>query len=231
MAKVGRNDPCPCGSGKKYKKCCGSPLKPQRITVADPLPGGSNVLQRRGAQEPIEVKNNAPPQGKVPTSETDDDVEELVSIAGLTDAPEYVTYQDFGYESDWCHVSAKHRALVDGGKRVHGWIIWQFEELALAEFHSVWEDSEGNLVDVTPPTYGQDRVLFVRDRGTRIEEHDGIYRLPTNWSSIQDMPHFLHGEPTSDTFWPLDPATHSLVNYCKKLDIPVEEILTDDHVG
>ena len=22
MAKPGRNDPCPCGSGKKYKKCC-----------------------------------------------------------------------------------------------------------------------------------------------------------------------------------------------------------------
>jgi uncharacterized protein YecA (UPF0149 family) len=22
-AKVGRNDDCPCGSGKKYKKCCG----------------------------------------------------------------------------------------------------------------------------------------------------------------------------------------------------------------
>jgi uncharacterized protein YecA (UPF0149 family) len=22
-AKVGRNDPCPCGSGKKYKKCHG----------------------------------------------------------------------------------------------------------------------------------------------------------------------------------------------------------------
>ncbi|MBQ6907461.1 MAG: SEC-C domain-containing protein, partial [Clostridia bacterium] len=25
-AKIGRNDPCPCGSGKKYKKCCGSVL-------------------------------------------------------------------------------------------------------------------------------------------------------------------------------------------------------------
>jgi uncharacterized protein len=23
-AKAGRNDPCPCGSGKKYKKCCGN---------------------------------------------------------------------------------------------------------------------------------------------------------------------------------------------------------------
>jgi len=23
ILKVGRNDPCSCGSGKKYKKCCG----------------------------------------------------------------------------------------------------------------------------------------------------------------------------------------------------------------
>lgn len=22
LVKVGRNDPCPCGSGKKYKRCC-----------------------------------------------------------------------------------------------------------------------------------------------------------------------------------------------------------------
>ena len=26
-AKVGRNDPCPCGNGKKYKKCCGGERK------------------------------------------------------------------------------------------------------------------------------------------------------------------------------------------------------------
>jgi preprotein translocase subunit SecA len=24
LPKVGRNDPCPCGSGKKYKKCHGT---------------------------------------------------------------------------------------------------------------------------------------------------------------------------------------------------------------
>ena len=24
--KVGRNEPCPCGSGKKYKQCCGKNL-------------------------------------------------------------------------------------------------------------------------------------------------------------------------------------------------------------
>ena len=27
--KIGRNDPCPCGSGKKYKKCCGRNLMKQ----------------------------------------------------------------------------------------------------------------------------------------------------------------------------------------------------------
>ena len=27
---VGRNEPCPCGSGKKYKHCCA--LKPQRTS-------------------------------------------------------------------------------------------------------------------------------------------------------------------------------------------------------
>jgi HEAT repeat protein len=26
VEKAGRNDPCPCGSGKKYKKCCGAPV-------------------------------------------------------------------------------------------------------------------------------------------------------------------------------------------------------------
>lgn len=25
--KIGRNDPCPCGSGKKFKKCCISAVK------------------------------------------------------------------------------------------------------------------------------------------------------------------------------------------------------------
>jgi Tfp pilus assembly protein PilF len=30
MAKIGRNTPCPCGSGKKYKKCCLSAQQEKR---------------------------------------------------------------------------------------------------------------------------------------------------------------------------------------------------------
>jgi hypothetical protein len=37
-AKVGRNHPCPCGSGKKYKKCC-------RDT-------GTLILSQNGRTEP-----------------------------------------------------------------------------------------------------------------------------------------------------------------------------------
>ena len=32
--KTGRNDPCPCGSGKKYKKCCGSGKSDSNIIEA-----------------------------------------------------------------------------------------------------------------------------------------------------------------------------------------------------
>lgn len=35
--KVGRNDPCPCGSGKKYKKCCLHKKQEQKINPLDEL--------------------------------------------------------------------------------------------------------------------------------------------------------------------------------------------------
>lgn len=39
--KVGRNDICPCGSGKKYKKCCGvnagAPRKFKATVIKNPM--------------------------------------------------------------------------------------------------------------------------------------------------------------------------------------------------
>ena len=32
--KVGRNEPCPCGSGKKYKHCCGRAGSPNVASAA-----------------------------------------------------------------------------------------------------------------------------------------------------------------------------------------------------
>ena len=36
MPKIGRNEPCPCGSGKKYKQCCGRPQRAPRVLYIHP---------------------------------------------------------------------------------------------------------------------------------------------------------------------------------------------------
>jgi hypothetical protein len=39
MVKIGKNNPCPCGSGKKYKKCClNKKPREQTIMVGSPVP-------------------------------------------------------------------------------------------------------------------------------------------------------------------------------------------------
>ena len=45
MEKPGRNDPCPCGSGKKFKKCCEMKSGPKKINaqVISPTQGASKV--------------------------------------------------------------------------------------------------------------------------------------------------------------------------------------------
>ncbi len=43
MAQTGRNEPCPCGSGKKYKKCC---LEQEQATPRNTAAGVSAELQQ-----------------------------------------------------------------------------------------------------------------------------------------------------------------------------------------
>lgn len=39
MAKIGRNEPCPCGSGSKYKRCClGAPVATELTATNAPAP-------------------------------------------------------------------------------------------------------------------------------------------------------------------------------------------------
>lgn len=49
--KVGRNDPCPCGSGKKYKSCCLQKQQP-RGTVFGGRKFTAKVLSAGGANKP-----------------------------------------------------------------------------------------------------------------------------------------------------------------------------------
>ena len=48
--KIGRNDPCPCGSGKKYKKCCLLEAKPVR--AAEPGAGEARRYRSQSRGHP-----------------------------------------------------------------------------------------------------------------------------------------------------------------------------------
>ncbi len=51
MTKTGRNQPCPCGSGKKFKHCCGAIAAPQQLRPASP--DMIRALERHNAAERI----------------------------------------------------------------------------------------------------------------------------------------------------------------------------------
>lgn len=45
--KVGRNDPCPCGSGKKFKKCCEERLSKKKFNAEILHAGKEQVAEDR----------------------------------------------------------------------------------------------------------------------------------------------------------------------------------------
>jgi hypothetical protein len=53
MTKIGRNQQCPCGSGLKYKKCCGRLSTGESQPLPRRLPEFNNIIERRRADERI----------------------------------------------------------------------------------------------------------------------------------------------------------------------------------
>jgi radical SAM superfamily enzyme YgiQ (UPF0313 family) len=49
MPKIGRNDPCPCGSGRKFKQCCGRPQSAARVLYIHPSKQEVGFVARSGA--------------------------------------------------------------------------------------------------------------------------------------------------------------------------------------
>jgi len=98
MPKVGVNEPCPCGSGRKYKKCCREKDEPAR-TAPDGQPDGVQVplgarVVRRGGDTFI--------------------VSEGMSDKAINDAVDFFKEKDLrggGFASDIAEFS---RPLLDG---------------------------------------------------------------------------------------------------------------------
>jgi tetratricopeptide (TPR) repeat protein len=64
MAKIGRNDLCPCGSGKKYKKCClasdeAAARAAQPVMVAARRPSLASYVQEHDERDELTEASNA----------------------------------------------------------------------------------------------------------------------------------------------------------------------------
>ena len=62
MQKVGRNDPCPCGSGKKFKKCCEMNQKHKKISAQMLSEGASQETQETSKVSSLFFKKASAPK-------------------------------------------------------------------------------------------------------------------------------------------------------------------------
>ena len=168
--------------------------------------------------------------GEVPSSE-DPAVQQFIAKWGLSGTPRRLHYTDHGYGAAWCHVSVKHKAISDGGRRVHGWALWKFGPELVADHHSVWEAENGNLIDVTPPSNAGTEILFIRDDNARIEQVGGNIQLFTQRTADEEIHWLWQGQPSQYSNWNCPADKADLVEYSAKLNIPVSAILTDDQHG
>jgi len=71
MSKVGRNDPCPCGSGKKYKKCCENKAKSFKAEDLTHQKGSFNLTSF--FQDSIAPMSTIPPEEEEVSEETSEE--------------------------------------------------------------------------------------------------------------------------------------------------------------
>jgi hypothetical protein len=69
-----------------------------------------------------------------------------------------------------CFPVVQQQAEQGGGEVCYGWRFWELPLAYVeAEFHAVWRNPAGDLMDITPTQTGATRILFVADPGRRYE--------------------------------------------------------------
>lgn len=143
MAKIGRNEPCPCGSGKKHKKCC-------LETTAPPV---AEVLGAVALSEPHEhVCDSCADESDELNDRADHILDEL--LAGRVDIAEALAHdfiRDFPGDAEGFDLLSM--VYEERGQR----------DRALALLRQASEIAEAN------PEYDADTRLMMRERILELE--------------------------------------------------------------
>lgn len=148
--KIGRNDPCPCGSGMKYKKCCEGSESSPRAAAARPI-----------ALQPV----------RVPPVITNSVRVLIDSVASGSSAVRISVRPRADAQMRDCFPAVDRQVAEFGGRAVYGWAIWETQPILVeAEFHAVWESPDGEWQCVSPNAIRAREILFVPDPHRRYED-------------------------------------------------------------
>jgi len=140
MAKVGRNDPCPCGSGLKYKRCC--------------LPREDAAVAERAARA-REVESTAVP---FEILSEDDGLDEASNVViDLLDAGRLDEAEQAAQE-----LLKRYPEVHDGLERVAMVAVARGDRARAAEYYRKAAD----FVRARPDSYDQEMEIYLRARAS-----------------------------------------------------------------
>lgn len=96
--------------------------------------------------------------------EIDSNIEKLLDLIDSEFEPEIIPVIVEEYSQlESCYFNVQKKIERDGGKIHYGWDIWYTNNMCEAEHHAVWENDQGDLIDVTPKQIAVSQVMFVPD--------------------------------------------------------------------
>lgn len=140
--------------------------------------------------------------------------------------PVRLRYSDVGagYRATNCHANVTHRVREHGGRRINGWMIWENQSFAEAEFHAVWATEAGELLDITPRSDGEEMILFLPDPSRQLAAGLRGVLTPGNHTTIRGAPYTFGGQalggPLAEVEW--NPAS---IAEMKRLNLTREQVI------
>lgn len=80
-------------------------------------------------------------------------------------SPEYIDVCPASWATpNECFNNVPRMVKQYGGSMISGWAVWQRGNMLLdAEAHAIWRTPDGKLIDITPHSYNEKRILFLFD--------------------------------------------------------------------
>jgi hypothetical protein len=138
--------------------------------------------------------------------------------------PELVAVKPEAYsQPDACYDNVAEKVSRDGGKIHYGWAVWQSRHMVEAEHYAVWENENGDLLDVSPNKLEAASIMFISDDQPINNELMAIPNVRVNTSGSKLIDDFILLSETVDKLYGLSVYTDE-----EKLWLPESVLSTID---